>query len=290
MKQNLLLLFISIFILSTSCTTQKTKKSEDKKDDGLVEKALVVQTKGNTIADTKAMFDMSDVSYYSDIINKPTNAINYTGSKRIAANIGVYLADMLYAMSTSGDKKDAYLIYGAVMELAKNVGLTDEFPNLIIDRYVDDKLSSDSALIMLQNALDRSKKKLSNNDKSEFFSYLIFGNYIEKLYIISSLIEKPTTNDLPDEVNLMLKRNLLLLMGNQDEPLDKLLLMLSNHIEDPIDESIFNDVKELSKLYEEVKENNDALRQLKPSELYHAKEVVAVFKQIEKLRNVIIIE
>ncbi len=290
MKQNLLLLFISIFVLSTSCNTQKTKKSEDKKDDGIVEEALIIQTKGNTIADTKAMFEMSDVSYYSDIINKPTNAIDYTGSKRIAANIGVYLADMLYAMSTSGDRKDTYPIYGAVMELAKNVGLTDEFPNLIIDRYIDDNLSPDSALIMLQNALDSSKKKLSDNDKSVFFSYLIFGNYIEKLYIISSLIEKPNNNDLPNEVNLMMKRNLLLLMGDQKEPLDKLLLMLSNHIEGSIDESIFNDVKVLSELYKGVKENNDALMQLKPAELYQAKEIVAIFRQIEKLRNIIIIE
>ncbi len=290
MKQKLLLLFISIFILSTSCNTQKTKKSEDKKDEGLVEEVLLTQSKGNTVANTKAMFEMADVSYYSDITNKPTNALDYTGNKRTAANIGVYLADLLYAMSTSKDRKDTYPIYGSIMQLASSVGLTDEFPNLIIDRFINDNISPDSVLIRLQDALDNSKKKLSDNDKSEFFSYLIFGNYIEKLHIISSLIEKPNNSNFPNEVNLMMKRNLLLLMGNQKEPLDKLLLMLSNHIEGPIDESIFNDVKVLSKLYKKVKENNDALMQLKPSELYQAKEIVAIFRQIEKLRNIIIIQ
>ncbi len=51
------------------------------------------------------------------------------------------------------------------------------------------------------------------------------------------------------------------LMGDQDKSLDKLLLGLSNHVEGSLDERIFNDVKEFSKLYKEVKENKDALMQ-----------------------------
>ncbi len=285
MKQKLLLLFISIFILSTSCNTQKTKKSEDKKDDVLIEEALVIQPKTHTISDIKAIFEMADVVYYHEIINKPTNALNYVGNKKIATNIGVYLGDMLYAMTTSGKREDAYPIYGAVMELAKNFGLTDEFPKLIIERYENEDVSVDSVLIMLQNALDNSEKKLSKSDKSEFYTYMILGNYIEKLYIVSSLIEKPNNKDIPDEVNYMLKRNLLLLIGKQSEPLEKLLAILSNHIDNSSEVVVLDDIKELIKNYKDIGEKNETLLKLEPAELYQAKEVVAIFKQIKKVRN-----
>lgn len=290
MKQKLLLLFISIFILSTSCNTQKTKKSEDEKNEISIEKTIVVKSSAHSISDIKAIFDLADVSYYNDIVNKPTNALNYVGNKKIAANIGVYLGDMLYAMTTSGVRKDAYPSYGAVMELAKHFGLTGEFPNIIIDRYINDSVLPDSVLVLLQNALDNSEKKLSESDKSEFFAFVTLGNYIEKLYIISNLIEKPNDKDIPEEASLMLKRDLLLLMGKQSEPLGKLLTVLSNHSENSSNVMDLDEIKELINNYKIVGEKREDLLQLKPSELYQAKEIVAIFKQIEKVRNRIVIQ
>ena len=146
MKQLLLSLCISIFVLSTSCNTQKNKKTKDKKDNAKIEEAGMLQFRVHSISDIKATFEMADVVFYNDIINKPTNALNYVGNKKIAANIGVYLGDMLYVMTTSGKREDAYPIYGAIMELAQNVGLTDEFPKLILERYENEGVSADSML------------------------------------------------------------------------------------------------------------------------------------------------
>ncbi len=288
MKQKLLFLFISIFILSVACTNQKAKKtSSEPKAEKSTEVVLDVKPRLHSISDIKAVFQMADVGYFPEIINPPANALNYTGDRKIAANMGVYLGDMLYVVATS-KKKIAYLNYGAIMELAKNAGLTEEFPQLIIERYEKENLSTDSMLTILDKALDKSEKKLTENDKAEFFSFILLGNYIEKLYIVSKILVQPSEAGLPANVDAMLKRNLFLLVAKQTGPLEELISIVSKYAGGANQVVDMAELNELLSYYKEAQANKETLAKLAPSELYKSKEVVQVFNQIEKVRNRIV--
>ena len=274
MKQRLILLLVGMITLSITCQSQESKKNNDD----------APQLK--SVNEIKSVFEMADVTYYKDIVNEPTNALEYKGDKKIAANMGVYLGDMLYAVTTDS-KKEGYNSYGAAMELAKSVGVEKEFPKYILERYAADNVNSDSLLAVLDKVLDNSNKKLTDNDKSEFFAYLVMGNYVEKLYILSSLVKK-TNKDIPEASNAMLKRSLLMALGNQAGHLEKMLTMLSKHPNMTTEVIDVDEIRVLIQDYKNVADNREAIAKLEPAKIYKAKEIVAVQKQISKIRKRIV--
>jgi hypothetical protein len=289
MKQNLIYFLIGILVLSISCQNQKSKKKPVQKNESevVVEKVIEIIPELRSFSSIKATFQLSDVGYYPEIINKPINAIDYVGDRKRAANMGIYLGDMIYVMSTSGSK-EAYESYGAVMELAKDFGITDDFPKFILERYEKENVSVDSGLIILENALDNSEKELSENDKSKFYAFVLFGNYIEKLYIVSSIIQRPKEANVPEAAVTQLKRNLLFLIQKQSGPLDELVALLADYSDDASHVVVLDEIKELSNRYKEAAAKREIISQLEAAEIYKAKEIVAIHKQIEKVRNRIV--
>ena len=128
MKQKLILFFIGSLFFSIGVQSQD-------------------EVKLTSIAEIKAVFENSDVVFYPEIINEPTNALKYKG-----------------------------------------------------DATVEEVFN------MLQKALDDSERNLSQKDKHEFFAYHAFGNYIEKLYLISTIIERPKKDRCPCRSRSNLKK------------------------------------------------------------------------------------
>jgi hypothetical protein len=289
MKQKLVLFLAAIIVISISCQNQKSKKDTNvnTESEEVAEEISEFVPKLKSIATIKGVLQMSDVGYYPEIINEPTNALKYVGDRKIAANIGVYMGDMIYVLTTSG-RSEAYANYGAIMELAKDFGMTDEFPRLILERYEKGNVAIDSVLIVLEDALSNSEKKLTENEKSEFYVFMLLGNYIEKLYLVSSIIQRPKRANVPEAAVAQLKRNLLLLMGKQSGPLKKLLELLADYSDDASHVVSLDEIKELINRYETVAAQRENLLKLEPAEIYKAKEIVAIHNQIEIIRNRIV--
>lgn len=80
----------------------------------------------------------------------------------------------------------------------QKMGIEALFPSLIIERYKSEQISADDLVKSLDEALDKREKKLSADDKKGFYDFMLFGNYIEKLFIVSSLLEKSKKSNLPE--------------------------------------------------------------------------------------------
>ncbi|MEN8117588.1 MAG: hypothetical protein ABFS16_11455 [Bacteroidota bacterium] len=276
MKHLLQLLFISVFALALSVNAQDNKNSSIEADEILPQL--------QNLTSISEFFKLHDVAYYANIPNVPVKALEYKGDHKIAANMGVYLADMVYVMGTEG-YKTADENYGAVMQLAEKAGLDDEFPDLVIERYTNQNISVDSVVNMLNTALDNSEKKLSADDKKEFYDFMLFGNYMEKLYTISSLLVKYEDSDLPEAAVADLNRSLLLMMAKQKQPLEELSKLMIGYSSNIVDHK---EIRQLIKNYEKLAASKDKILKLKPADIYKAKEITTIESEVKKIRDRIV--
>ena len=166
--------------------------------------------------------------------------------------------------------------------------MTDDFLKIMLERYENENVSVDSVLIVLDNALSNSKKKLSENQKSEFYAFMLLGNYIEKLYIVSSIVKRPKRANVPEAAVAQLKRNMLLLMGKQGAPLEELLGLLEGYSDDASHVVSLDEIKELINRYKTIAAQRENILKLEPAEIYKAKEILAIHEQIEIIRNRIV--
>ncbi len=290
MKTSFLICAIGVLLITVSCKNQQAKNETVQNTIAESIKDEVVQIfpdlrSSSRLAD---VMNQVDAKYHADIPNTFNNTEKYTEDvKKAAANLGVYMADFMYTISTAGYNETSKS-YDLVVKMAVNIGLRDVFPNFIRERLHGGNLSADSVVMLLDKAFSESEINLSDAHKKEIFAAIILGNYIEKLHITSELILKPTQADLPAEVSAQLKRKLLLFMVQQRKPLEVLLKLVSESTYNLGDVLVIDDINELILRYKELEDNKENLLKLDSPSMINATEIVAIQNQINKIRTRII--
>jgi hypothetical protein len=283
----IVLILLIVFSISISCVNQERQKTKDNKFKLNTEDVAVVIPELHSISELKAILEIADIGFNPDIINQTEYVSLYLGDQKIAANIGVYLADLVYVMSTK-ENPDIHKEYGAILELAKQFGFADDLLNVTLERYENGNTSVDQFFELLEKSSENSSKNMSGSEVSEFSSYLLLGNYIEKLYIVSSLLQQ--RNDKVDaETDAQIKSGLLSLMTNQSIRIDQLIYVLSKYPNRSLDVLVLEDLQLLFNNYLNVEANRDKILKLEPEEIYQSKEVTTIFNQIEKIRYRIVL-
>lgn len=230
-----------------------------------------------------AFFEINDIQYYDDIVNTPQNALDYEGDKKVAANLGVYLADMIYGIGTKSLK--AHDSFGGVMELSRKLGLEDQFTQLVIDRINSDDVTASKASSLMDDVLKNSKKEFSESQRTEIFNFILYGNYIEKLHQISSLLGKAETSDLPESAKANLNRTLLVLMAKQGKPLKELSKLMVDYSSNLV---AHRNIQSLLKSYESLAANAPEIVKLPPVEIYKHQNIKEIHKQVDIIRTRIV--
>lgn len=287
MNRNSLPVLLACFFLVFSCTHREGGKTRNDEFKLIAEDVTRVIPELHSIAELKSLFELTGVGFYPEIVNDPSRASKYTGKQKTAANLGVYMADMVYVISTAGENR-AKKKYSAILELAKDFGFADEVLNMTYERYEEGNTSVEEFYTLLQQSLENSSKQMTESEVSEVHSYLIYGNYIEKLYLVTSLL-RYDKKKLDDETEAVLKRDLLALLTNQVSRIDEMIFILDKY---PDQWSEVVDLKDLQKLmdaYLLANTKRDSLLALSPQEIYRADEVNDVLDQIELLRRRIVL-
>ena len=227
MSQRTILLMLIVSSISISCVNQERQKTKDNRFKLNSEDVAVVIPELHSISELKVILEIADIEFNPEIINQTEYVSRYFGDQKIAANIGVYLADLVYVMSTK-ENPDVYKEYGAILELAKQFGLADDLLNITLERYENGSTSVDQIFELLEKSLENSSKKMSETEVSEFSSYMILGNYIEKLYIVSSLLQQ-RNHKVDAETEAQMQSGLLSLMTNQSIRIDQMIYILSKY-------------------------------------------------------------
>ena len=275
--------FIVALLILGSCNYKQAERTKDNRFKLNSENVNVVIPELHSISEIKAVFDRAEVDLYPELINESSNASLYYGRQKLAANLGAYLGDLVYVLSTDGEKKSGDT-YKAIIELSEKFDVAAEILSVSRERLNNEMSSADEFVAALETILENSSSNLSESEVSEFNSYLIFGNYIEKMYIVSSLCQRENS-ELTQEQDVNARLDLLSLLANQSSRVNELIYILSKYPDELTNVVALDELSQLLSLYTNVEASRDKLLKKNPSDVLKANEITAIFNQVEKIRN-----
>ena len=277
--------------LFVSCGSNKKKNqtSESFSIDDYIDAAETIDPTINNVEQIFDILDMVNAEYYDVLTNDPYRAQNYETSYPVAAaNLGVYMVDILYHFYGEADDV-MYLSFQAAQELAKYIGVDSEFGVWTLEKLEGTNLQRDTITRMFNNLLKDSEKY--NSEKEMIFIHTAFltGSFVEKVHITGNLLEtKLKAEDMSQEDEGDV-RELLVIFLNQLNPSTSVLYDAFVRQQDQLKGLI------VLNTFERLKDLSNLLLELKPtlvvapiSEIAANPELKSAFDLIENLRGVLV--
>lgn len=128
--------------------------------------------------------------YNSYLINPINNITKYTESYKIAINLGVYGADISYLWMF--DQSQQALSYrSAIQRLTDKLEIPRDFVDFTYLRAENYQEQFDSLVYMARNSYSRADEYLKEADRESAAALILFGGWIETLYIATHMYDKP---------------------------------------------------------------------------------------------------
>jgi hypothetical protein len=277
--------------LLVSCGSNKKKgqTSESFNIEDYIDAAETIDPTINNVEQIFDILDMVNAEYYDVLTNDPYRAQNYETSYPVAAaNLGVYMVDILYHFYGEADDV-MYLSFQAAQELAKYIGVDSEFGVWTLEKLEGTNLQRDTITRMFNNLLKDSEKY--NSEKEMIFIHTAFltGSFVEKVHITGNLLEtKLKAEDMSQEDEGDV-RELLVIFLNQLNPSTSVLYDAFVRQQDQLKGLI------VLNTFERLKDLSNLLLELKPtlvvapiSEIAANPELKNAFDLIENLRGVLV--
>jgi len=277
--------FALLVLAIVSCQTKPNKEelAEIKKTEEFDETTKVLSERFASIYETVpnselgAYLESVDADYNGLFINDPGLASSYLISpEQSAIALGVYYMDITYAGAYK--KRDqTSALYGAMVMLADSIGMGRALNQAILEKFHDELEDNPVAKNYVTDALVEGSKNLNTDNRPRLSTLIMAGIVIERLHLLSSIIDQATeTEDLDaQDLNLMITP----LMHN-------LLVEAVNLVRTPDDEAEgFRLLYELQQAYSRLEEKKD---EIDPTESVDPEVLTGIFVVVKDLRSQIV--
>ncbi len=238
----IVLLTVSI----TSCNQNGKSDDEDIFDDN-DDIGFITEVESQTyylIPSPEGLFSFirdGDLKYVKDVLNPTENMDKYIDTRSKELNFGIYSADLAYVASFNKYQESVDYL-NTVRTLSDEIGISAVFDeNLIgrIDNIIDDQ---DSLLKVTSDSYFSIVRYLESSNRTKTLALIVTGGWIESIFVVTNLIDNFDPNS--DAVQLLADQKLVIenLMSYLDQ----------NKSDDNIQRTI-NDLKNLQKIYQELK-------------------------------------
>ncbi|MDX1904781.1 MAG: hypothetical protein SFU27_11540 [Thermonemataceae bacterium] len=181
------------------------------------------------------------VEYDQTLLNSIDNESKYNSDHRRALNLGVYSTDLGYANIYEKSQDAINLITGVKdMADALQIGQYFEFEKIKELAKSSDKL--DELLRVTEENLQKVNEKLQEGNRSDMTVLIITGGWVEVMYLATNVAKKKKNKDLEATI------------GEQKVVLADLVNLLNYYEASPKMKELHDELKELQKIYEGVKE------------------------------------
>lgn len=284
-------LVFSILILSSCGSGQKKEKASDTTFDmaDYVATAEAIDPNLNKVDQVFKILDLVNAEYNDVLTNDPYSAHSYKFNYSIgAANLGIYMADILYH-HYGGNDEAMYLSFAAAQELANYIGVQSEFGAFTIEGMSGTSMNRDTISRLFNGLLQDSEQYNSEKEMVFVHTSFLVGSFVEKVFISSQILkEKMAANEMTKEQEGDI-RELLVIYLNQLNPSTGLLAEALEKQKDQLQGMVaittFEKLKELSDHLKEVK---TSLAVAPISEIAANEDLKTTFNLVANLRMVLV--
>lgn len=248
-KTIVILLLIAFIYCNCASDGGKKKSIEDNIDESIkineeleedFNQAKIVLYSLPSPIETIMLIKRAGAVFYESYLNPVENASNYSTSKSLAINLGIYSADLSYA--SLFDQTQTSIKYMAVSKkLADELGILEAIDENIAIRLENNVNDRDSILEIISETFMNSNSFLKENERPEIATMIIVGGWIEGLYIATQLAKiTAVNNELIDRII------------DQKLSLNTLMSLMDKYKSNPNIQSLIEEIKELKDIYDKI--------------------------------------
>ncbi|PLX21450.1 MAG: hypothetical protein C0599_07900 [Salinivirgaceae bacterium] len=158
-----------------------------------------------------------NIPFNSEILSDVKRVKEFTASFKMAANLGVYGADLAY-ITLYEHSPEAMKYFSVIKLLSEKLELLAAFDKSTIERLEKNVSDQDSMLYILGNTYRNADAYLKENQREHIASAVIAGGWVESMYLLTHL------GDASNE-------SLKIRIGENKKPLENLIQLLAPYSE-----------------------------------------------------------
>ncbi|MDP4685398.1 MAG: hypothetical protein NWQ55_13095 [Salibacteraceae bacterium] len=172
--------------------TQSQTKTVDPHQTGLVKVGDKLFNLPSPL-ETAFLLEKVDKQYNEGLLNKDVDATKYATKYSQAMNLGVYGADLGYAL-IHNQSQSAFQLLGVCKKLGTALGVSSSLYVDLMKRFEGNMENKDSLLIFISELNRLSDEYLKENEAEDVSSLILYGGWVESLHFTTTLA-KATGND-----------------------------------------------------------------------------------------------
>ncbi|MFA8435969.1 MAG: hypothetical protein ACEPOZ_15735 [Marinifilaceae bacterium] len=246
-KLTFLFLLVSCSFLAYSCqnTQKKTTKDQLKTqkitgDRGSKQVKSIFYNIPSPIVVTNIIETMN-LAYNPDLLNPVSNAENYLSQADLSLNLGVYGADLSY-IRIYEQFQDAARYLAIIKKFTRELGIPEEQEKKTAQRIESNIENRDSLVQIITETFTNSDSYLKENQRGGTASLIIFGGWVETLYLATNI----------QELNQS-KKELIDLIVQQKHSVKNLVKLLNQYPDEPKIAKLLPDLRELENKFNQIK-------------------------------------
>jgi hypothetical protein len=253
-RYGLALIFMTTIVL-TSCQQkagqQKSSETSEPGSDEFAETLININPGLRDPSQVMIALDMAAAEYIEDLIVPVENVDFYAQDETQAAvALGIFTVDIAY-LASYGKAEEAITKYERARKLADVIGLQTSYEEGIFEDYVAAGSNPDSLRKHLTLTAENVDRELTTGERARLVTLYVTGEFIEKMYIVTQVIDRYPT-DLPEDARSQLLRHLMVAVADQEEPLDNLISLLNQIREEDEGERFMAEMNKLKQVYVEA--------------------------------------
>lgn len=201
----------------------------------------------------------SKAPYNEKLMNPTTNLDKYSNSFAQAINLGIYQADLGYAIA-HGQTQQSLNYLEAVKTLGDKLGILNSFEKEMIERAEDNLDNKDSLFAITTDAFKDAETYLNENARPEIADLVVIGGWIESTYLATQTAK---TSGGP-----ALRRRI----GEDKLVLPALISIMEGHTGGKDFLALTSKLKEVAALYDQIK----VMRKYQPAETDKVEKVTRI--------------